>query len=152
MPTVNPTAEARRDAAAEPDHADVNYRTLAEFRFALRKFLAFSEAAAADAGLTSQQHQALLAVKGFSEVGAMSIRDLAARLLLRHHSVVELIDRLVKLQLVARMPDPQDGRRVLIGLTDAGERHLRELSAVHLRELRAIGSSLSTVLNEFRLG
>lgn len=138
-------AEEKRSSGPEA----VNYRALAEFRFALRKFLAFSEEAAADVGLTTQQHQALLAIKGFSQTGALSIRDLAQRLLLRHHSVVELVDRLVKLRLVERLPDPSDRRRVQVGLTELGEHQLRILSAVHLRELQAIGSSLSTLLDAF---
>ena len=139
--------EAQEKRSSGPEA--VNYRALAEFRFALRKFLAFSEEAAADVGLTTQQHQALLAIKGFSQTGALSIRDLAQRLLLRHHSVVELVDRLVKLRLVERLPDPSDRRRVQVGLTELGEHQLRILSAVHLRELQAIGSSLLTLLDAF---
>ena len=137
---------AARKAELTPD----DYRKLAEFRFALRKFLAFSESAAAEVGITTQQYQALLAIKGFSQAGALSMKALADRLLLRHHSVVELVDRLVKLDLVMRRPDPQDGRRVLIALTELGESQLHTLAAAHLRELPAIGATLSILLDELR--
>lgn len=129
---------------------NVNYRALAEFRFVLRRFLIFSEDAAADVGLTSQQHQVLLAIKALSEGEAVSVRDIARQLLLRHHSIVELIDHLVKLDLVERVPDREDRRRIRIGITDLGEARLRELSAVHLRELHAIGPYLAASLNACR--
>ena len=142
----------KRDSTAggKAELTQDDYRKLAEFRYALRKFLAFSESAAADVGMTTQQYQALLALKGFSEAGALSMKNLADRLLLRHHSVVELVDRLVKLDLVTRLPDPDDGRRVLIALTKLGESQLRTLAAAHLRELPAIGSTLSILLDELR--
>jgi DNA-binding MarR family transcriptional regulator len=81
----------------------VDYRMLAEFRYQLRKFLAFSEAAARNAKLTPQQHQALLAIKGFSRPAAISVGDLARLLFIRHHTAVELMDRMAKLGLLSRM-------------------------------------------------
>ncbi|WP_454812683.1 MarR family winged helix-turn-helix transcriptional regulator [Labrys neptuniae] len=129
---------------------DPDYAALARFRHALRKFLAFSEAAAGAAGLTSQQHQALLAIAGLSQGGALSIGELAEILILRHHSVVELVDRLGKLSLVERMADPSDGRRVLVRLSEAGRQKLQVLSETHLKELAAIGPTLSELLQAFR--
>ncbi|RFB79886.1 MarR family winged helix-turn-helix transcriptional regulator [Methylovirgula sp. 4M-Z18] len=126
--------------------SDIDYRTLAEFRYALRKFLAFSEAAAKSVGLTAQQHQALLALRGFAKPGACSIGDLAERLMIRHHSTVELVDRLEKLWLVERHADAADGRKILVHITPAGEARLQELSAIHLEELRAVGPSLAAML------
>ena len=130
--------------------SDANYAALAEFRYALRKFLAFSESAAKQVGLTSQQHQALLALKGFAQDGTLSVGDLAERLLIRHHSAVELVDRLAKLDLVERSADPADGRRALIRMTETGETRLRELSSIHVQELRSIGPALAAMLAPFQ--
>lgn len=124
----------------------VDFRALAEFRRQLRRFLAFSEKAAAAAGLTGQQHQALLAIRGLSERGEMSVGELADILGLRHHSAVELVDRLARLDLAARAVDAADGRRVLVRLTGAGEQKLAGLSAAHMQELAAIGPALSEML------
>ena len=128
----------------------VDFRALAEFRRELRKFLAFSEKAAAAAGLTGQQHQALLAIRGLSERGEMSVGELADALMLRHHSAVELVDRLARLELVARAVDAADGRRVLVRLTAAGEKKLHGLSAAHMQELAAIGPALTDMLRPFK--
>ena len=132
--------------------ADSGYAALAQFRLQVRTFLAFSEAAAQRAGLTPQQHQALLAIKGFGGPEAASIGDVARFLLIRHHTAVELIDRMAKLGLIKRVADPQDARRVLVKLTPKGEQKLRALSRVHLEELRAASPALSRILRTFRSG
>src|SRR3569832_220651 len=75
---------------------DADYVALAQFRYQLRSFLAFSKTAAAEQGLTPTQHQALLGIKGFVRPGPASVGDVARFLLIRHHSAVELIDRLAK--------------------------------------------------------
>src|SRR5690606_27936368 len=106
----------------------VDYAALAEFRYQLRKFLAFSETAAARVGLSSRQHQALLTIKGLARSGGIAVGMLADRLLIRQHSAVELVDRLERAGLAQRGPDPEDGRRVLVSLTPTGERRLRALS------------------------
>lgn len=124
----------------------VNYAALAEFRYSVRSFLAFSEHAAAQAGLTSQQHQALLSIKARSDGKGMAVGMLAERLLVRQHSAVELVDRLSRLGLVSRTPDSVDRRRVLVSLTPEGEERLRTLSQAHLAELRAIGPALAEIL------
>src|SRR6476659_3605123 len=111
------------------------YETLAAFRYALRQFLRFSESAAQSAGITAQQHQALLAIKGFPGRDLVTVGELAVRLQLRHHSAVGLIDRLVSEKLVSRWPSPEDRRRVLIGLTRRGESVLEKLTAAHRRQL-----------------
>jgi DNA-binding MarR family transcriptional regulator len=130
--------------------ASPDYATLARFRHELRKFLAFSEEAATAAGLTSQQHQAMLAMRGLSQEGTLSIGELAEILILRHHSAVELVDRLGKIGMVERLPDPTDGRRVLVRLTPTGEERLHGLSATHMKELAAIGPALTEMLKSFR--
>lgn len=127
----------------------IDYAALARFRRELRKFLAFSEKAAADAGLTAQQHQALLAIRGLSTAGELGVGELAGILMLRHHSVVELVDRLGKLGFVERIVDPADGRRVLVRLTPAGDEKLKALSSAHARELAAIGPELTRLLKHF---
>jgi len=126
-----------------------DYETLARFRYELRRFQAFSEAAANRSGLTAQQHQALLAISGFSSREPISVGDLARYLMVRHHTAVELVDRLVKLKVLSRSVDARDGRRVLVQLTGEGERRLQRLSRIHLEELRAIGPTLTTILKLF---
>jgi len=125
-----------------------DYRLLAEFRHHLRVFIAFSETAARDAGLAPQQHQALLAIKGFPGGRAPTIGELAERLQIRHHSAVGLVDRLVDSRLVVRCLDSKDRRRVTLGLTRQGEDMLAELSVVHRDELRRMAPMLRTVLAE----
>jgi DNA-binding MarR family transcriptional regulator len=123
-----------------------DYRRLAEFRFAIRSFLDFSQQAARAAGLTAQQHQALLTIKSLSTSGNVSIAALAERLLKRHHSAVELVNRLVDLQLLQRQQDDEDRRRVHLSLTAKAERLLESLSAAHLDELQRMRPSLRAIL------
>ena len=121
---------------------------LAAFRFALRQFLRFSEDAAQAAHLSPQQHQALLAIKGYPERETVTVSELAERLQLRHHTAVELIDRLENELLVKRKPHESDGRKVIVGLTARGEQVLETLSEAHREQLRRIGPQLSHLLNE----
>src|SRR5918911_4119737 len=94
-----------------------NYVRLAAFRHALRKFLRFSEEAAAAVGLTGQHYQAMLAVRGWPAEARMTINDLAQQLLIRHHSAVGLVNRLVKEDLLRREVSARDRRKVELGLT-----------------------------------
>ena len=129
---------------------DADYAVLAQFRYELRKFLAFSESAAREEGLTPQQHQALLAIKGFSQDHPLSVGELAKYLLIQNHSALELVDRMSKLGLLSRAVDPADGRRILVRLSAEGERRLRRLSKAHLKELSAAGTVLTDRLAHFR--
>lgn len=138
--------EPSPEAGATQSLTSAEYETLAEFRYVLRHFLAFSEAAARDAGLTPQQHQALLAIKGFSGDRHPTVGDLAERLALKHNSVVELINRLMEAGFVSRDHDKADARRVLLSLTDQGERRLATLSISHLEELRRLRQTLKSLL------
>jgi DNA-binding MarR family transcriptional regulator len=122
------------------------YETLAAFRYALRRFIHFSETAAQTAGITPQQHQALLAIKGFPGRDRVTVGELAERLQLRHHSVVGLIDRLAVEKLVARTPSAEDRRQVLIQLTPLGEKTLESLSTTHREQLKRIGPELTRLL------
>ena len=129
-------------------HLDASeYQQLASFRYALRRFLRFSEAAAEKVGLTAQHYQALLAVCA-TPGGRVTINDLAQQLLIRHNSAVGLVDRLSDQGLVAREPSPEDGRKVHLRLTAKGDRILEKLAEVHREELRRIGPQLEGLLHE----
>jgi DNA-binding MarR family transcriptional regulator len=123
-----------------------HYESLAALRHALRRFLNFSENASRRSGLTPQQHQALLAIKGFPGRDYVSIAELADRLQLRHHSTVGLVDRLTRGRLLRRSPAVVDRRRVELRLTRQGERVIEKLSAVHLQELRQFGPELHRLI------
>lgn len=125
-----------------------DFEALAEFRYHIRRFLHFSEEAARISGIEPQHHQLLLAAKGFrGKPGeGPTIRYLAERLQIRHHSAVELVDRMVAHGLVERLQDERDRRQVIVSLTRAGDRILRKLSADHIRELREMGPVLVAAL------
>jgi DNA-binding MarR family transcriptional regulator len=113
--------------------SDADYERLLGVRDGLRRFLHWSEAQARDAGLTPAQHQLLLAVRGHGE--PPSVGDVAAHLLLRHHSAVELVDRAERAGLIRRSTDPDDNRIVRLALTKAGEERLADLATSHLEQL-----------------
>jgi DNA-binding MarR family transcriptional regulator len=125
------------------------YKGLAGFRCALRRFLAFSEAAARAAGVTSQQYQALLVIK-IGPGGAVMIKDLADEMLLQHHGAVQLIDRLVRAGLAERRHSPTDGRSVLVAMTAKGESLLEHLAATHIQELLKQEPLLAESLRQLR--
>jgi DNA-binding MarR family transcriptional regulator len=138
----------RLDRHALPKRVTPDYEALADFRFALRKFLAFSEAAAKEAGLAPQQHQALLTIKGAGGAGPVSIQLLSARLLIHHNTAVELVDRLVDGGLVKRSRDLDDRRRTRLDLTARADRLLKSLSEAHLKELQAMRPALLNILKQ----
>ena len=123
-----------------------DYELLAQFRWSLRQFLRFSECAAREAGLTPQQHQALLAIKGFGGQQPILIGELADRLQILHHSAVGLADRLGREGYVKRLTDENDRRRVHLVLTPRGETILETLSAAHRDQLSAASPSLMRIL------
>ncbi|HEU4602454.1 MAG TPA: MarR family transcriptional regulator [Steroidobacteraceae bacterium] len=125
---------------------DSEYRQLADFRYAIRTFLEFSEQAARNAGITPQQHQALLAIRGMTEESGANLGFIAERLRVRHHSAVELVNRLAAAKLVERNEDPEDRRRVVVTLTPKAEKILQSLSATHIEELRRLKPALAAVL------
>ena len=125
---------------------DADYRRLAEFRYAIRIFLEFSEQAARGAGITPQQHQALLTIRGLNPGEEAALGTLAQQLRIKHHSAVELTKRLAVRGLLRRRSDPTDRRRVLLSLTAKAERILASLSAAHLDELKRMHSALLDVV------
>ena len=133
-----------------PKISKAEYETLAAFRYALRQFLRFSEEQAYEAGLTPQQHQGLLAIKGFPGRHRITISELAERLQLRHHSAVGLANRLVSSGLVARTRDTADRRRVHLGLTARGEAVLETLSASHKEQLHSAAPHITFLLERLR--
>src|ERR1700687_4031464 len=107
--------------------SSVEFRALAEFRYQIRVFLNGSEQAARAAGLEPQQYLLLLALRGLPPGGEATIRGLAERMQLRHHTVVELVDRLECQQLLRRERSRTDRRQVIVHLTPRGEKILSRL-------------------------
>jgi DNA-binding MarR family transcriptional regulator len=130
----------------QPDISLAGYRKLAEFRYRIRRFLHFSEEAARLAGIEPQQHQLLLAIKGLPDSTRPTVTAISSRLCLRHHSTVELINRLVERGAVKRRHSEEDRREVLVELTPHGEQLLRMLSVLHWEELQNSGPALSEAL------
>ncbi len=126
----------------DPSVSDDDYRRLAEFRYQIRRFLAFSTQAARAAGLEPRQHQLLLALKGLPLGTHPTIGEISERLQLHHNTTVELINRLETRGFVQRRQSSEDRRKVLIDITPAGDVVLQELSRHHLSELRSIGPEL----------
>ena len=122
------------------------YRQLAEFRYRIRQFLHFSEEAARAAGIEPQQHQLMLAIKGLPDGVRPTVTALSERLCLRHHSTVELINRLVERGAAVRRHALEDRREVLDELTPYGEQLLRKLSVAHWQELQNFAPALSAAL------
>ncbi|HEY6930652.1 MAG TPA: MarR family transcriptional regulator [Thermoanaerobaculia bacterium] len=129
-----------------PALQDGHYRNLARFRYALRKFLRFSENAAREARVSPGQYQLLLFVKDFPAPGP-SVADLAERLQIRHQSAVGLIDRCTRSGLVRRQRDSDDGRRVRVQLTRNGTRLLARLVLEHYRGLAELGAAMPRPLS-----
>jgi DNA-binding MarR family transcriptional regulator len=133
-----------------------DYAALARFRLELRRFLSFSERASHAAGLEPQQHQLLLALRGFGgPEQPPTIGNIAEWLLIQHHSAVELVDRAASRGLVRRHQATDDRRRVLVELTSEGEAVLAQLSLQHRQELEssapALLEALSAVLEPRRV-
>ena len=131
---------------ASHDLSRHQYRELAEFRRQIRRFLHFSETTAKEHGIEPQQHQLLLAVHGLPEDVKPTIREIASRLFIQHHSAVELVNRLEHTGAIARHPGVDDKREVLIRLTPAGRATLRKLALAHRDELERTGPELTTTL------
>jgi DNA-binding MarR family transcriptional regulator len=129
-------------------HTDdrTDFAALAEFRYQIRRFLSFSEAAARKMRIEPQQHQALLVVKGLHGTRTTSVGALAERLHIRHHSAVELVDRLQRRRFISRSRSGHDRRQVQLALTTRGEKILKALSRVHREELRSNGPKLVKAL------
>jgi DNA-binding MarR family transcriptional regulator len=131
-------ADEETSTVREPPLEDEDYRTIAAFRAGLRRFVRFSEDAARAAGISPQQHQLLLAIRGHAGPEPPTIGDLAEALQIRHHSAVGLVDRTSQSGYVRREGSTVDSRRVHVLLTPEGEAILRSLTAAHRREHRQL--------------
>ncbi|HEY5237631.1 MAG TPA: MarR family transcriptional regulator [Rhizomicrobium sp.] len=138
-----------RKAVSNEQFKPADYRLLAEFRFLLRQFLVFSEEKAAEIGLSAQQHQALLAIKGHGDA-MPTVGDLAQRLAIRPNSAVGLVDRLALAGYIVRRSDAQDRRRVTLALAKKGEAVLEKLTAAHRDELRRMAPLLKPLLAQLQ--
>jgi DNA-binding MarR family transcriptional regulator len=133
-------------ARSKTSDSQLLLRTLADFRYELRQFLHFSERAAVAAGLQPQQHQLLLQVAGAPEGEAVTIAYAAERLSLRHHSVVELVNRSEREGLLTRNVDARDQRRAILQVTRKGELVLDRLAGDHARDLKEMAPRLAKAL------
>lgn len=138
--------KASRPVAAPHLITRSQIQRLAEFRFQLRRFLHFSNAMAESAGLRPQQYQLLQCIHGMPDELEASIANVAARMLLKHNSAVELVDRTMEQGYLRRKTDVTDHRRVLLRLTAEGERVLASLAEYHLQELEQAGPELIRAL------
>ena len=129
-----------------------DYQSLAELRYQIRRFLAFSEQVVRAAGLEPRQHQLMLALKGLPPGVRPRVAELAERLQIQHHSAVELVNRLAAEGFVRRRRGHSDRREVLLSLTPAGERVLGDLSLHHREELRRAGPDLLRALKRVAAG
>ena len=129
-----------------------DYQALAEFRFQIRRFVHFSEEVVKRSGLERGQYQLMLAIKGMPPGVRPRIRELATRMQIRHHSAVELVNRLESRGLVQRNRAQDDKREVLLALTGKGERILRELALHHRDQLRSAVPELVSALQRVMRG
>ncbi|WP_340317362.1 MarR family winged helix-turn-helix transcriptional regulator [Rhizorhabdus argentea] len=123
-----------------------DYSAIAAFRYQLRRFLAFSEGAAAAVGLPPQQHQALLAIAGHVGSSPPTIGLLAEQLLVAPHTAAELAARMVESELLAKVPSAQDRRRMELSLTPKAQKLLSELTSAHAEELKTLAPALARAL------
>ena len=123
---------------------------MAEFRYELRRFLHFSETSAEAQGISAQQYQLLQVVQAISIEARVSISTIAERMVLRHNSAVELVDRAERLGLVERLADEEDLRRSIVVVTEHGRKVLTHVAAAHLAELETAGPMMVQALE--RLG
>jgi DNA-binding MarR family transcriptional regulator len=128
---------------------DQDFQALAAFRAALRQFVRFSEEAAREAGLTPQQHQALVAIRGHIGNEPPTVGELAEALQVKHHSAVGLVDRIVQRGFARREPSTVDNRRVHVVITPAGDEILRSLTSAHREEHRQLADVLRRLTEEY---
>jgi DNA-binding MarR family transcriptional regulator len=132
--------------AAQPVEVAEKLRAMADFRYRLRRFAGFSEAVSEAAGVTGQQYQMLQVVATADDGVRATISYLAERMVLRHNSAVELVDRAERAGLVRRVADASDLRRSVVEMTERGRDVLLRLAEEHLQELRRLGPEMALAL------
>ena len=135
---TRPRNRRNTSGAGDGRLSKADYEHLANFRYALRRFLRGSEERAQEAGITIQQYLALLAIKGYPERTEVMVKELAERLQIRHHSAVGLVDRMERNGHVERRQSASDRRNVLVRLTAAGEELLERLASANREQLREV--------------
>ena len=136
---------------ASPQLLSDDYEALANFRYAMRKFLSFSKRALKDeADLTTEQYEALLALKAFSEAAGLTVGQLSERLQVRHHTAVSLVDKLEARGLARRDRGVDDRRQVYVRLTPNGSRILAKVAILHRVEMRLRSPEMIEALNRLR--
>jgi len=124
-----------------------DYEALANFRYLLRKFLRFSkDFLRANGNLSPEQYEASLAIRAFTSIGGLTISQLSERLQVKHHSAVNIVDRLVERKLITREPGETDRRRRHVALAAKGDKLIEELAAAHRKEIRGRSVEMSKVL------
>jgi DNA-binding MarR family transcriptional regulator len=126
--------------------SDAEYRALAELRYRIRHFIQEGDAAAQRTNLQPQQYQMLLTIRGLPEGAVATIRTLAERMALKHHSAVELIDRLESGGLVRRSRGQGDKREVRVSLLPRGAKLLERVARGRLGELKTRGAALADAI------
>jgi DNA-binding MarR family transcriptional regulator len=126
--------------------SDTEYRALAELRYRIRHFIQEGDAAAQRSNVEPQQYLMLLAIRGLPHGAVATIRTLAERMALKHHSAVELIDRLESHQLVRRSRSEGDKREVRVSLLPQGSKLLERVARERLSELKGSGSALADAI------
>lgn len=140
---MNVKARSRRKTRAV---SQADYELLAGFRHTLREFIHFSHEAAAAAGITPHQHEAMLVIKSLVRNHQPNVGELAAWLKIRHQSAVGLVNRMIRRGLIRKCPAALDHRQVLVHLTAAGEDMLHQLTAAHKAEITRLGPVLQSTL------
>src|SRR3989440_11693504 len=128
-----------------------DYEALAEFRYLLRKFLRFSkDFLRANGNVNAEQYEALLAIKAFASPEGLTISQLSERLQIKHHSAVNIVDRLVERKLITRETGKTDRRWRHVQLTAKGEKLIEELAAMHRKEIRERSAELINALERLK--
>ena len=148
MTQPGPGRSRRRDRGLRLSDAD--YAALGRFRKGLREFLAFSQQSAREHGLSAQQHQALLAIRSHEAPDPMTIGELAECLMIKNHTAVELVGRLMERGLVGRRQSEDDRRRVLLELRPRGAQILEDISILNLGQLQETADILADLMATVR--
>jgi DNA-binding MarR family transcriptional regulator len=128
-----------------------DYEALANFRYAMRKFLRFSkDNLAAQAKLTPEQYEALLAIKSPAGSKGLTVGEVSERLQVRHHTAVSLLDRLAIRKLIVRRRATADRRVVLVNLTPSGNSILERVALVHRGEMRKRSAEMIAALKRLQ--
>lgn len=130
--------------------ADAEYKILGDFRRAIREFLAFSEEGAIAHGITAQQHQALLAIRAHDGPEPITVGELAEALLIKSHSAVGLVSRLVERDLIERKESPEDRRRALLALRPKGAQVLETISLRNFGKINEAADILERMIHTVR--